>query len=420
MQRLSTLAPAMGRALLVMSCMCVLIAPAMAGQPQPDRTAPAPDGERVEALRAFLEAQTVPGRYTGAVSLIAVDGRIVERRAYGAADLARTKPMHPDAIFRIYSMTKPITSVAALMLAEQGKLDLDDPVSRFLPEFADLQCRCAVEHPRPTLRHLLTHTAGFATHPENADAAERLRAAAPDGAATLAEYAHRVAQAPLAEAPGTHFHYDGVNTQVLARVIEVASGQSLEAFLRERIFVPLRMRDTGFEVPVATRTRVVDLTTVRDGALALADTASAREPGSRLSRYDNGAGGLYSTLDDYYRFAQMLANGGELEGVRLLSARSVDEMMSDQLPRLSPSLEGAGRGEGFGLGGYVVTDVALRGRLGSIGQFGWSGSASTYFTVDRSRKLVAILMAQHLPGDDPSELPRLSVPFFNHVYQTLP
>ncbi|MFT3763254.1 MAG: serine hydrolase domain-containing protein [Pseudoxanthomonas sp.] len=389
---------------------------------------PGISAERLQRLDDFLRKATGAHGYLGVVSVVSLDGEAAEVAAYGHRDLARREPMRPDAIFRLYSMTKPITSVAALMLVEEGKLSLDDPVSRYLPEFSSLRCLCgdgdhAAPPPRmPTIRNLMTHTAGFATDAsEHPKAAQQLRHVAPEQAGNLADYARRVAQAPLAEAPGTHFHYDGVNTQVLARVIEVVSGQPFGEFLRRRIFTPLRMKDTGFEVPEAQRGRVADLTRMDDdGQLRLADTDSARHPGVRLNRYDNGAGGLYSTAADYLRFARMLANDGELDGVRLLSRKTVDLMMRDQLAGFDPPLAGPAPGEGFGLGGYVVTDVAKRGRLGSEGQFGWSGAASTYFTIDRKERLVAILLAQHLPGDGANELPRLSVPFFNLVYQALP
>lgn len=402
-----------------------------AGTAPPSGTPKAPQSVPIqsERLHRFLEQATATRHgYLGAVSVVSLDGKASEVAAYGHRDLARRERMRPDAIFRLYSMTKPITSVAALMLVEEDKLSLDAPVSRYLPEFAALRCLCdegpdAVVPPRmPTIRNLLTHTAGFATDAtEHRQAAHLLEQAAPDRANDLADYARRVAQAPLAEAPGTHFHYDGVNTQVLARVIEVVGGQPFGEFLRRRVLVPLRMKDTGFEVPQAQRGRIADLTAMdAAGVLVLADTDSARHPGVRLNRYDNGAGGLYSTAADYLRFARMLANGGELDGTRLLSPGTVELMMRDQLAGFDPPLTGPAPGEGFGLGGYVVTDVAKRGRLGSEGQFGWSGSASTYFTIDRKRGLVAILLAQHLPRDGANELPRLSVPFFNLVYQTLP
>ncbi|MDR0182107.1 serine hydrolase domain-containing protein [Lysobacter arvi] len=400
----------------------IAAAPAMAADP-------AWEPQRLQRIDAFLERATGPGGYTGAVALIARDGRIVYERAAGHANVARTRPMRSDAIFRVYSMTKPITSVAALMLVEEGRLGLDDPVSRHLPEFAAVQrftggtadAPTSAPTERPiTIRHLLTHTAGFATGGHEAAVALLERQHLADSP-TLAEFARRVARAPLADEPGTRFRYDGVNTEVLARVVEVVSGRRFGDFLQQRIFTPLRMHDTGFDVPHEQRGRVVDIT-ARDanGRLTRADADHARIPGERLRGYDSGAGGLYSTVRDYLRFAQMLADDGRAGGTQLLSRKTVEMMMRDQLATFDPAIVGPTAGEGFGLGGYVVTDVARRGRLGSVGQFGWSGAASTYFTVDRSERLVALLLCQHLPDDSPGDLPRLSVPFFNLVYQAVP
>ncbi|CAN7338909.1 serine hydrolase [Pseudoxanthomonas sp. LjRoot127] len=368
--------------------------------------------------------------YLGAVAVVADHGAVVYRGAFGHADLQGRHPLREDAIFRIYSMTKPVTSVAALMLVEQGRLHLDAPVATYLPEFAGLQrvAGGSVEAPalvpvqRPlTVRHLLTHTAGFATGGDDIRVASALlQAQAPEEATDLAGYADRVARAPLATEPGTRFRYDGVNTEVLARVVEVASGQSFETFLRTRIFTPLALRDTGFEVPPEQRGRIMALTT-RDaaGQRVLADTPSAHEPGVRLRPYTSGAGGLYSTAADYLRFARMLAEGGTLEGVRLLREDTVAMMMSDQLAGFDPPVPAPEPGEGFGLGGYVVTDPAISARPGSRGQFGWSGAASTYFTIDRERGLVILLLSQHLPTDGAPPLPKLATPFYRAVYSAV-
>jgi len=274
---------------------------------------------------------------------------------------------------------------------------------------------------------LLTHTAGFATGGEDiAEASELLERAELGESPDLASFVRRLGQVPLASEPGAAFRYDGVNTEVLSRLVEVVGGERFGQFLERRIFAPLGMRDTGFEVPPAQRARVAYLTTTSDdGLLQLVDTASAREPGVRLNAYDSGAGGLYSTAQDYFRFAQMLANGGELDGVRLLSRKTVELMMSDQLGGMDPPLHGFARGEGFGLGGYVITDVAARGRLGSEGAFGWAGAASTFFTIDRKERLVALLLLQHLPNETVrvrrvAVHRRLSTPFYNIVYQALP
>ena len=365
--------------------------------------------------------------YLGVVALVADHGTVVYRGAFGHADLQGRRPLREDAIVRLYSMTKPVTSVAALMLVEEGRLQLDAPVASYLPAFAGQQrvAGGSVESPvlvpvqrALTVRHLLTHTAGFATGGDDIRVASALlQAQAPEDATDLAGYADRVARAPLGTEPGTRFRYDGVNTEVLARVIEVASGQSFETFLRTRIFTPLALRDTGFEVAPAQRGRIMALTT-RDasGQRVLADTPSAREPGVRLRPYTSGAGGLYSTAADYLRFARMLAEGGALEGVRLLREDTVAMMMSDQLAGFDPPVPAPEPGEGFGLGGYVVTDPAISTRPGSRGQFGWSGAASTYFTIDRERGLVILLLSQHLPTDGAPPLPKLATPFYRAVY----
>lgn len=410
----------------------LLPSPAAPAMQAADAPATAWSAQRLQRLDAFLTGATAPGGYLGAVCVVARDGRIVHHGAWGHRDLARSAPMREDAIFRIYSMSKPITSVAVLMLVEEGRVALDDPVARHLPEFADVHVLTGGSADAPqlarlrtplTVRHLLTHSSGLAADSERHPVATTLLERADLASARdLADVARRLARVPLAEPPGTHFHYEASNSELLARIVEVAGGRPFAEFLQQRLFAPLRMRDTGFEVPPAQRGRVADLSTMAaDGRLRLADTGSARVPGTRLNAYDSGAGGLYSTARDYLRFAQMLANDGELDGVRVLARKTVELMMRDQLATFDPPLAGMAPGEGFGLGGYVVTDVAARGRLGSEGQFGWSGAASTTFTVDRRERLVAILLLQHLPRQDGGDdLPRLATHFYTLVYQALP
>ena len=386
--------------------------------------------ERWGRLDSFLDSATANGAYPGAVALVEVDGRIAFHGRWGHADLAATSPMREDNIFRIYSMTKPVTSVAVLMLLEEGRLSLDDPLSRFIPAFADSQLVIGgdLQHPKLTpspraitLRHLLTHTSGLAADSRTHPLATRLLDKADvDGAGSLQDVAERLAKVPLAEAPGTHFHYEGSNTELLARVVEVVSGQPFAQFLQHRIFDPLAMRDTGFVVPAAQRGRVVELPTgTDDGRLRVAGTPSALSPGVRLRGYDSGAGGLYSTAADYLAFARMLRDDGRAGGRRLLARKTVDLMMADQLGGFVPAVPGPAPGEGFGLGGYVVVDPAARGKLGSAGQFGWSGAASTYFAIDRRERLVAILMLQYLPAG-PRPLASPSTRFYNLVYQAIP
>ncbi|MEO5962302.1 MAG: serine hydrolase domain-containing protein [Thermomonas sp.] len=369
--------------------------------------------------------------YLGGVVLIARNGRVVDWQAYGYRDFGRKDPMRRDSIFRIYSMTKTVASVALMMLVEEGKLSLLDPVERYLPAFANLQVVGGGTAAAPklraaktpvTLQQLLTHTAGFPAGRPGDDVAATLQERAdPHGAADLREFADRLAITPLAADPGTRFGYDGAGLEAISRVVEVVSGQSFSDFLQKRIFFPLRMQDTGFSVAVAQRSRVVDITrTGNDGKLRLDDGPSAREPGQPLNRYDSGAGGLYSTAGDYARFAQMLLDGGAFEGHVLLGRKTVELMLTNHLAMLDPPVTQFSNAEGFGIGGYVVLDPAKRGQPGSVGQFGWAGAASTSFMIDPREKLVAILLLQHLPrGDDKPDLPRLSRPFYALVYQAL-
>jgi CubicO group peptidase (beta-lactamase class C family) len=397
---------------------------------------------RLERLDAFMRASVNPtigasaagasqaGHYGGAVVLIARNGRIVEWRTYGHRDVAGTKPMERDSIFRIYSMTKTMASVAALMLMEEGRLGLEDPVSKYIPGFAKVQVFAGgtAEAPqlrapkRPmTVRQLLTHDSGFATGSKDpAGASELLRNAHLHREPDLETFSEKLARLPLGADPGDRYSYDGTSTNVLGRVIEVAAGKPLDVFMRERLFEPLRLKDTGFAVPPAQRARVVEMTsTDAEGRLIPSPAYAGTQLGEMIGSFPSPAGGLYSTAGDYARFCQMLLNGGELDGVSILGRKTVELMMSNHLTHLDPPVTEFSESEGMGLGGYVVLDVARRGRPGSVGQFGWSGAAGTYYTVDRQEGLTAILMTQHLPQGLPHDPPKLSVRFYNLVYQSL-
>ncbi len=400
---------------------------------------PLPEGEvqqsglstgQLDRLHRYMRDAAGPNGYTGGVTLIARNGRIVDWQAYGFRDLARTQPMQRDDIFRIYSMTKTITSVAVLQLVEEGRITLDDPVSRYLPELASPMVATGGSLDAPALRaargaisirHLLTHTAGFPAGLPGDELAVKLQERAdPHGAADLRGFVQRLAQAPLAADPGTRFGYDGAATETLARLVEVVSGQPFETFLQQRILNPLRMVDTGFSVPAGQRDRIVDITRMgAAGRLEADDGPSARTPGARLNAYASGAGGLYSTAGDYARFAQMLLDGGTLDGARILGRKTVQLMMLNHLTMLDKPVTQFSDAEGFGLGGSVLLDVATRGVPGSVGQFGWAGAASTSYTIDPSERLVAILMLQHLPNDRPDDLPRISRNFYGLVYPAL-
>jgi CubicO group peptidase (beta-lactamase class C family) len=370
--------------------------------------------------------------YLGGVTLIAHDGRVVDVGTYGYEDLARKRPMRRDAIFRIYSMTKTVTSVAVMMLVEEGKVSLDTPLTELLPGFEHPQvmtggtAAAPVQRPasrKLTLHDLLTHTSGYPAGLKGEREAVRLMERIdPHGANDLAGFAERMSRVPLAADPGTRFGYDGASLELVARVVEVVSKQPFPDFLQERIFTPLGMHDTGFSVPADRRGRVVDITRMADdGRLAIADGPSAAHPGAPLNRYTSGAGGLYSTADDYAHFAQMLLDGGRYGGHVLLARKTVEGMMRNHLGMLDPPVTQFSAGEGFGIGGYVVINPALRGQLGSVGQYGWAGAASTTYTIDPHEHLVAILMLQHLPRDDGrKDLPRLARPFYDLVYHALP
>jgi CubicO group peptidase (beta-lactamase class C family) len=373
--------------------------------------------ERLERVTRYLQTAVDQGQYAGAVTLIARHGQIVQWQGIG---------YRRDAIFQIYSMTKPITSVAALLLLEEGKLQLDDPVSRFLPEFARMQ---VLEGGKPdslrpaarpiTIRHLLTHTAGFAAGEKlSGPAVDRVNDARLYELPTLAAYASGLAALPLANDPGTRFSYDGVNTETLSRVIEVIAGMPFDEFVTRRVLVPLGMIDTGWSVPANKLDRLVPMTSTDESGHWVRATDGPVAPGKMLRRYPSGAGGLYSTAADYLRFCQMLLNGGELDGAAILGRKTVELMMSNNLT-LSPPVNEFNDAEGFGLGGYVVLDPAKRGLLGSVGQFGWSGAAATWFTIDPKEDLIAILMMQHLPRGEPKDPPRPFRPFNNLVYQAL-
>lgn len=356
---------------------------------------------RLKRMSEFIRGAIDSGEYLGAVTLVARNGKVVDWRAYGHRDLAKSSPMKPDSIFRIYSMTKPVVSVAVLILMEEGKIaTLDEPLGKYLPELAGSPV---------TIRHILTHTSGFANATEAMEKSADLKA--------YSEAAGR--QAPAAP-PGKRFEYNSVNSEVASRLVEAVSGASFDAFLRDRIFQRLGMNDTGFAVASERRARIADMTsTDNDGKLVFFPAGDAARPGDMMRPYFSGAGGLHSTAADYARFCQMLLNGGELDGVSILGRKSVELMMMNHLTHLDPPVNPSSNAEGFGLGGYVVLEVAGRGRPGSAGQFGWSGAGGTYFTIDRQEKLVAILMTQHIPQALASDPQKLNIKFYNLVYQSL-
>jgi CubicO group peptidase (beta-lactamase class C family) len=401
-------------------------APSAANQPKAAAAAPAGlAAERLERLDAFVRGLVEQEKIAGAVVLIARRGRIAHFQSYGYADREAKRAMGKDAIFRICSMSKPITSVAAMLLFEEGRFLLDDPVATFLPELAKPQVIVRagdsyglVPATKPiTIRHLLTHTSGisyrFVGAPVLADLYKE--AGVSDGLAEteldLAENVRRIAAQPLLHEPGARFSY-GLNTDVLGRLVEVVSGMPFGAFLQQRVFEPLGMVDTGFTVPAGKRGRLATpYRTDRGTALGRVPDAlqqdghtvfSASYPYEGARRFESGGAGLVSTAADYARFAEMLLRKGELDGRRLLSRKTVELMTADHLGGVEND-----EPDGFGLGVSHARNPGVSGDVASEGTFAWSGFYTTRFWVDPEEQLVGVVMTQTYPYNSHRVLDRI-------------
>jgi CubicO group peptidase (beta-lactamase class C family) len=355
----------------------------------------------------------------GIVTLVAREGKVVDVHAVGFQDIEAKTPMRPDTIFRIASMTKPITSVAVMMLYEDGKLLLTDPVSKYIPSFKNQRVISNGEggaapvaaRREMTIRDLLTHRSGLTYSFLNGGTVGNAyrQAGISDGLTvtpgTIGDNVDKLAAAPLVSHPGTAWNY-GLSTDVLGRLVEVVSGTTFDVFLRDRIFKPLGMNDTSFDVPDQKWARLATVYSP-DGSGGIRPMKDPETFGNTVmspiayykapKRYFSGGAGLTSTAHDYARFAQMLLNGGELAGVRLLSPKSIELMSSSHTADLPPGAVFGGSDE-FGLGFRVVTDLGASQTLGSEGIFGWSGIYGTTFWVDPKERLVAVVMVQRYPG----------------------
>jgi CubicO group peptidase (beta-lactamase class C family) len=367
--------------------------------------------ERLERVTRSMQGYVDRGEVPGVVTLIARRGRVVHLEAVGQRDVENSQPMTTDTIFRIASMTKPIASVALMVLYEEGLLGLRDPISEWLPEFAEptvLVEPAADEYvgvpyvPVPaarqiTVQHVLTHTAGFANNyrgPQT-EAYRALREQREPGS-TVADYIEQLAKLPLDHHPGDHWRY-GPSTEVVGRLVEVISGQTLDDFLRERILEPLGMPDTHFYLPSEKLDRFAALYEPGDdGTIELTEAPDAS---SRYVRephvYFSASGGLVSTAADYFRFHQMMLDGGELDGVRLLGRKTVELMTTNHTGDKGIWLTGPGHG--FGLGYSVVTELGPSGVSGSPGTYAWGGAFCTVFWVDPVEQLIGIMMTQVRP-----------------------
>jgi CubicO group peptidase (beta-lactamase class C family) len=418
------------RVLVVLTALALVLGGGI-GLPAQDFAPSRPDdvglsAERLERLREAFHGYVKDGRLAGAVALVARRGRVAFFEAFGHRDREAGAPMGRDAIFRIASQTKAVVSVAAMMLQEEGRLLLGDPVGRYLPEFAKTTVAApsegggyrVVDARRPiTIRDLLTHTSGIGYG--GGPAGDLWKKAGMTGwyfadrdepvGATVA----RMSALPFESQPGERWVY-GYSTDILGAVVERASGQALDDFLRARIFEPLQMRDTHFYLPRDKKDRLAVVYSADRSGLT-----RAPEPGGMIGqgayvdgprRSFSGGAGLLSTTLDYARFLQMLLNGGTLDGRRLLSRKTVELMTVDHLSG-KPFRDG----QGFGLGFSVLEDLGARGTPGSPGEFGWGGAYHSTYWVDPNEELIVVYMTQLIPAgglDDHAKLRAL-------VYQAI-
>jgi CubicO group peptidase (beta-lactamase class C family) len=391
--------------------LALLIAPLLAAENLP--TVP-PEAvglsrERLDRLSQTMQAYVDKGQLSGAVVLVARHGKAAYFESFGRRDIEGDSPMTGDAIFRIASQTKALVSTGILMLQEEGKLLIADPVSKYLPEFAKTKVAVAkqgggydvVDAVRPvTIRQLLTHTSGVSYG--HGPAADKWEAAGIQDwyfahrEEPVAKTIARMAALPFDAQPGEKYLY-GYNTDILGAVIEAASGQSLDVFLRTRIFEPLKMEDTHFYLPAGKRNRLATVYSFRDGKISRApDEGTMQSQGQYVDgprQSFSGGAGLLSTASDYARFLQAMLNGGELDGERILSRKTVELMTTDHLQGLEFR-----PGEGFGLGFSVVKDLGERGVPGSVGEYGWGGAYHSTYWVDPVEDMVVVYFTQLLPA----------------------
>ena len=382
--------------------------------------------KRLERIRPVMQGYVDQKKIAGLSTMIARKGKVVHFEQVGQLDKESNKPMTEDAVFRIYSMTKPIICVALMTLYEQGRFQLTDTVAKFIPAFNDLKVlECdekgeakEVDLARPpTIRSLLTHTSGLSyDFLEDFPVAELYRQAGilNNAERTLEELVHELSLLPLAFQPDSNWHYS-LGIDVAARLIEIISGQALEQFLKENIFDPLGMVDTGFSVDPEEQHRIAvmyglhDLCSPKMTMSKLFDAwssgfneridVSATYPASKSVAFARGGHGLFSTSWDYLRFSQMLLNEGELAGVRILARKTVNLMHTNYLQDdLLPYViaDPPAYGYGFGLGSRVLMNVAESEKPGSVGEFGWAGAAKTYYWVDPQEEIIGILMSQSM------------------------
>ena len=377
--------------------------------------------ERLSRIDSHLQNRYLtPKKIAGALTLVARRGKVAYLSSMGMMDVEREKPMAEDTIFRIYSMTKPITTVALIMLYEHGHFQLGDQVYKYIPEWRDLEVYVSGEYPNfvtepperdMSIRDLLSHTSGL-TISTPGMAGTKVGAAYQKlkvfnlREGTLKEMVQKVAEVPLEFSPGTRWNY-GISTDVCGYLVEVISGMSFDEYLKTHIFEPLGMVDTGFHVPLEKLERfAANYNRDSNKNLQLLDDP-ARSSYLKPPTFFSGGGGLVSTATDYYRFCQMLLNGGELDGVRLLGPETIKYMTKNHLPgnqdltslSISAFSETANEGVGFGLGFAVIIDLIKSQQVGSLGEYYWGGAASTIFWIDPAQDIIVIFLTQVMPSN---------------------
>ena len=428
-----TLLARIAPALLLALTAPFLLAPSLLAQALPRAAKPEEVGlssERLQRLTETFQGYVKDGKLAGAVVLVTRRGKVAYSGAFGERDLAAHAPMKEDAIFRIASQTKALVSVAALQLQEEGKLLLGDPVGKYIPEFQKTKVAAlrpggydVVDTKRPiTIRDLLTHTSGVSYGGGPAkDLWEKAGITGwyfADRDEPVAATVTRMAALPFDSQPGEKYVY-GYNTDILGVVVERASGQPLDEYLRARIFEPLKMRDTHFYLPPAKADRFATVYSANAGKLERAPTTGTMVSqgqyveGPRKSF--SGGAGIVSTALDYARFLQMMLSGGELEGARILGRKSVELMTVDHIGALAPD-----PGVGFGLGFSVLKDVGLRGTPGSVGEFGWGGAYHSTYWVDPKEQLVVVYFTQLLPSGGLDDHPKLRALLYQSIVDGAP
>ena len=398
------------RLLLMASLAAVLVQPALSAThdlPSASAESEGMSTERLAQLRSGMKELVDQGRLAGAVTMVSRHGKVVEFDASGKRDIAANAPMQKDSIFRIYSMSKPITGVAMMILFEEGKWQLNDPVAKYIPEFAKLKVYSTdannnvvmkdQAHP-VTMRELMSHSGGFTYGFFSNTAVDKLQIEAdllnPNN--TLDEFIKRVAKLPLNSQPGSEWHYS-ISVDIQGYIVQKLSGMPFEEFLEKRIFKPLGMVDTAFYVPKEKLNRFAEFYSYdKDGKLQVVGVKDGlNHDFAAKPALSSGGGGLVSTATDYMRFCQMLLNGGQLEGTRILSPLTVELMHTNVL---APSVPILAPGAGFGLDFAIYTDPAAAGGYYGKGSYWWGGAAGTWFWIDPVNDLIVLGMIQQAAG----------------------